>query len=140
MAYSLNDYFRPLRILFRVNGLINGIGIGICLLLVPRLLLTLLNNSPETMLWPLRLAGAHSIALGILLLNQAGERTINPAISMVAIISNSLAALVLLVGYLQQEFTDLTLVGQIGLTGIFVLYLLGAVMPIRYMRADYRRM
>lgn len=140
MAYSLSDYFRPLRILFRVNGLVNGIGIGLCLLLIPRVLLTLLGSPPETVLWPLRLAGAQSVVIGILLLNQAAERTINPSISMIAIISNALAALVLLLGYLQQEFTDLQLVGQIGLTAVFVLYLLGAVVPIRYMRADYRRM
>ncbi len=140
MAYSLSDYFRPLRILFRVNGLVNGIGIGLCLLLIPRVLLTLLGSPPETVLWPLRLAGAQSVVIGILLLNQAAERTINPSISMIAIISNALAALVLLLGYFQQEFTDLQLVGQIGLTAVFVLYLLGAVVPIRYMRADYRRM
>lgn len=140
MAYSLSDYFRPLRIIFRLNGIILGIMLGLCLLITPKLLLNQFGAVEEHAIWPLRYAGAYALAIGILLINQAGERTIPPAVSLVSIVSNALSALVLLVAYIQQEVSPPDLLGQLILTGIFVLNLLGAVVPIRYMRADYRRM
>lgn len=140
MAYSLSDYFRYLRLIFRINGLVNGLLFGLCLLILPRLVTDLLGTTTQPGSWSLRLAGAHMIALGILLLNQANERTIPPIVSLVSIVSHALAALVLLLAYLQREVAPASLTGQIFLTVIFVLHLLGAVVPIRFMRADYRRM
>ncbi|MEM7125387.1 MAG: hypothetical protein AAF702_03615 [Chloroflexota bacterium] len=140
MAYTLNDYFRPLRTIFRVNGLINGLLLGFCMLFVPRFVVALLGSSLDVDLWPLRFAGVYAMATGMYLLNRANERTIPPAISLLAIVINGLTAGVLLLAYLQQEIAPISLAGQIILTALFILNLLGAVIPIRFMRSDYRRM
>jgi hypothetical protein len=50
------------------------------------------------------------------------------------VITNSLLALVLLGAYLRQELTGLSSVGQLLLVLIFLFYLLGAVIPLRYIR------
>jgi hypothetical protein len=46
-------------------------------------------------------------------------------------------AIVLLIAYLQQELAALTLIGQLVLVAIFLLCLIGAVFPLRYLRIDY---
>jgi hypothetical protein len=44
---------------------------------------------------------------------------------------------VLLVGYLQGEFAGLGLFGQIALVLIFLICLISAIVPVRYLRTDY---
>ena len=44
----------------------------------------------------------------------------------------------LLLAYLQQDLADLTPVGLGALLVIFVIALIGAVAPLRYLRAEYR--
>lgn len=53
-------------------------------------------------------------------------------------VGNGLLAIVLLLAYLQQDLANLTPVGLGVLLVIFVIALVGAVVPLRYLRAEYR--
>jgi hypothetical protein len=51
---------------------------------------------------------------------------------------NGLFAGVVLISYLQQDLANLTPVGLGALIVVFVIALIGAVTPLRYLRAEYR--
>ena len=137
MAYSLNDLYSGLRSVMRVNGLVVGFGIGVLLLLFPQGLLAVAGLYTGEVLWPYRLVGGLIFALGFMLLMSAAERVVSTASMVAMIIANGLIAVVLMVGYLQGEFAGLGLVGQIVLVGIFLLCLISAIVPVRYLRTDY---
>lgn len=137
MAYSLNDLYRGLRIIMRANGLIIGLALGGMLLVAPRAVLTAAGLAPDTALWPGRLAGALLAAMGLNLLFSAQERMISTAAMVGMFAANGLMALVLLIAYFNQEFRDLDTLGRVGLVLIFVVCLISAVAPLRYLRADY---
>ena len=66
------------------------------------------------------------------------RRFLSTAALVTCMLGNGLVALVILLGYLGREFDGLTWLGQLLLIVIFGICLVGAVMPIRYLRADYR--
>ena len=68
----------------------------------------------------------------------AARESIVSVPSMVAMgVTNSLAAIALLVGYLQKEFAAPSLLGQLLLVAVFTICLIGAVYPLRYLRVEY---
>jgi hypothetical protein len=136
LAYSLNDLYSGLRSVMRVNGLVIGLGVGL-LLLFPQGLMTAAGLYMGEALWPYRLAGGMLIALGLLLLLSAQERIVSAASMITMIIANGAMAVVLVVGYLQGEFAGLQLLGQIALVLIFLICLVSAIVPVRYLRTDY---
>jgi hypothetical protein len=136
LAYSLNDLYGGLRSVMRVNGLVVGLGVGV-LLLFPRGLMTAAGLYNGEALWPYRLAGGLLVALGLQMLLSAQERVVSTASMITMIIANSTMAIVLLVGYLQGEFAGMGLWGQIALVFLFVLCLISAIVPVRYLRTDY---
>jgi hypothetical protein len=138
MAYTLTDQFRPLRISLRVNGALVGLSFGLLLLAMPKATLANWGLYTGGVLWPMRLAGALLITVGLVFILAANQEVINFPMLLTMIVGNSLLALVLLVAYLQQELTALTLIGRFVLILIFILCLIGAVTPLRYLRADYR--
>lgn len=138
MAYSFTDIYRPLRTLLRFNGAVIGLGLGLLLFALPRTPLLrwgLLLSEPA---WPVRLAGALLITLGVFWLLAAGEEIIGMTTMITTLLGHSLIAIVLLVAYLQREITQLAPIGLALLALIFALCLVGALMPLRYLRAEYR--
>lgn len=139
MAYSLGDFYRPLRLTLRINGLLLGFGIGGLLLIFPRLLLP--NGDPLVAsgpIWLVRCAGALLIALGCLFLLASTEEIISRPILITATVAHGLVALILLVSYVQREFGGLGVVGSVVLVITFLLCLVGAVMPLRYVRTEFQ--
>ena len=137
MAYSLNDLYGGLRSVMRVNGLVVGVGAGLLLLLFPRGVMDVAGLSTGEAVWPYRLIGSLLLALGAMLLISAQERVVSTASMVAMIIANALMAIVLLVGYMQGEFGGLGLFGQMGLVLIFLICLISAIVPVRYLRTDY---
>ncbi len=121
----------------RVNGLLVGLGAGLLMLLFPRTLINAIGLYAGEALWPYRLVGSLLFALGILLLLSAQERVVSTTSMLTMIIANGLMAVVLMVGYLQGEFSELEILGQIGLVLIFIICLIIAIVPVRYLRTDY---
>ena len=121
----------------RVNGLVVGVGAGLLLLLFPRGVMDVAGLSTGEAVWPYRLIGSLLLALGAMLLISAQERVVSTASMVAMIIANALMAIVLLVGYMQGEFGGLGLFGQIGLVLIFLICLISAIVPVRYLRTDY---
>ncbi len=138
MAYSFTDIYRPLRTLLRVNGLLVGCGLGIMFLLAPASALTRWGLIAQDPGWSTRLAGALLVSLGVYFLLAAGQSMIDMPALVTCLISHSLIALVLLMGYLQRDLAGLAWGGRIVLVLVFVLCLIGALLPLRYLRAEYR--
>jgi hypothetical protein len=108
------------------------------MLICPRLVLTEWGAPESPVNWPIRLGGTFLITLGIYYLLAANERTVGTTAMITCITGNGLLAAVLLLAYLQQDLTDLTPVGLGMLFVVFVVALVGAVAPLRYLRAEYR--
>jgi hypothetical protein len=121
----------------RVNGLVVGLGFGVLLLLFPRALMITAGLYAGEALWPHRLIGSLLLALGIMFLISAADRVVSTVSMATMIIANGLMAIVLMVGYLQGEFAGLGLIGQIILIVIFLMCLISAIVPVRYLRTDY---
>ena len=136
MAYSLNDLFRPLRAVMRMDGVV-GLVVGGLLLYFPRGLLTAWGVYTGGPVWPMRMAGALLVALALLLLIAAQERIVSTASMVAMLVANGLAALVLLIAYLQGEFAALGLVGQGVLVLLFLLCLVSVLTSLRFLRTDY---
>ena len=137
MAYSLGDPYRPLRIVLRMNGLLVGLGLGTLLAFIPGAVMANTGLQGSGGLWVARLAGAALIALGALFVLAAGQRALELPLLIACALFHGLAALLLLVSYLQRELTGLALFGQIALLLVFILCLAGALAPVRYLRAEY---
>jgi hypothetical protein len=138
MAYTLSDHFRPLRLALRTNGVLVGLGLGSMLLFSSQRTLITWGLFAGEQLWPVRLAGAALVALGLCFVLIASQEVIGLSLLITVTVANLLFALVLLVSYFQQEFSRLTGVGQLLLVIVFVLCLMGALAPLPYLRAEYR--
>lgn len=134
MAYTLGDPFRTLRLMLRINGFLVGIVLGLMLLAAPRTWLLSWGVYVGGAIWPLRLAGTTQIALGIFFFLMATQDYLSKAFLWTMVLTNSILAIVLLTAYLQQELAGLSTVGQMFVIVVFFLYLLGAVIPLRYVR------
>ena len=134
MAYTLGDPFRSLRLLLRINGILVGLFLGLCLLAAPQTWLVSWGIYASGPLWPLRLAGASQLGLGLFFFLMANQDYLSRLMLVSTVMANSLLALVLLTAYLRQELTGLSTAGQVVFVLIFLLYLLGAVIPLRYVR------
>lgn len=138
MAYSFSDLYRPLRISMRVNGVVVGLVCGLLLLWGPKGIMDFLRISENEPMWPIRLAGAALIGLGVFLIMASGERIIHPPVLISVIVSNGLIAFVLLLSYLQGDLSQLSLFGSLVLVLVVAVCLIGAVLPMRYLQAEYR--
>ncbi len=136
MAYTLGDPFRALRLMLRINGFLVGIVLGLSLLIAPRTLLLGWGIYDGGTIWPLRLAGTSQMALGAFFFIMATQDYLSKAVLWTITLTNSILALVLLTAYLQQELAGLSTMGQVLFVLVFLLYLLGAVIPLRYVRGD----
>jgi hypothetical protein len=137
MAYTLTDPLNPLRNVLRMSGS-TALLLGGTMLLFPRLVLTEWGTPGTAANWPMRLAGAFLLTLGIYYLLAANERSVGTTAMVTCITGNGLLAVVLLIAYLQGDLANLTPVGLGALLVVFVLALIGAVAPLRYLRAEYR--
>jgi hypothetical protein len=137
MAYTLTDPLNPLRNVLRLSGS-TALLLGGTMLVFPRLVLTEWGAPETTVNWPLRLAGAFLITLGIYYLLAANERAVGTTAMVTCITGNGLLAGVLLLAYLQEDMRNLTPVGLGALFVVFVIALVGAIAPLRYLRAEYR--
>lgn len=137
MAYSLNDLYSGLRSVMRMNGLVVGLGMGVLLLFFPRGVLSTAGLTTGEALWPYRMIGSLLVAQGVMLLISAQDRLVSTASMIAMLVGNALLAIVLMVGYLQGEFVGMGLVGQILLVLLFLLCLISAIVPVRYLRTDY---
>ena len=139
MAYSFTDVYRPLRTLLRISGLTIGLGPGLLLFITPRPILQGWGVLASGPVWPARLAGALLVTLGVFWLLAASEEAIGPTALIITMLGHGLIAITLLMAYLQRDLGDLSSLGLILLGVIFILCLAGAFLPLRYLRADYRR-
>jgi len=135
MAYTLGDPFRPLRLVLRINGALLGLAIGLFFLFTPGSWLTAWGLTLSNLYWPLRLAGASQIAIGFFLILAAQQDYLSRLLLVVTAVTHALWALILLSAYLRRELTVEPVVGQVLLILIFLLCLLGAVTPLRYLRS-----
>lgn len=139
MAYSLNDVYRPLRLIMRFNALIMGVSIGLLLLVWPSLVLDRWGGGLGESYWLGRMVGGLLIAVGVSSLLAASERVVNAPSMLTMCLANCTVAVVLVSAYLQQTLRPPTLVEQVVLVIVFVVALLGAVFPLRYIRAELAR-
>jgi len=137
MAYTLSDPFRSLRIVLRLCGAVMAL-LGLALLLAPMGALANWFTLAASPLWPLRLAGGGLLTLGIYYLLASSERILGLPVLVTCALGNGLAAIILVTAYLQQDLAGLTWLGQLLLILVFMIYLVGAVTPLRYLRAEYR--
>jgi hypothetical protein len=137
MAYTLTDPLNSLRTVLRVVGSTNLL-LGGTMLVFPRLVLTEWGAPDSPAEWPIRLAGAFLLTLGIYYLLAANERTVGTTAMITCMAGNALFAIVTLLAYIQQDLANLTPVGLGALFVVFVIALVGAVAPLRYLRAEYR--
>ena len=137
MAYTLTDPFNSLRNVLRTVGATDLL-LGGTMLVFPRLLLTEWGAGVTEVEWPLRVAGAFVVTLGLYYLLAANERAVGTTAMITCAVGNGLFAAVLLLAYLQQDLANLTPVGLGALIVVFVIALVGAVAPLRYLRAEYR--
>ena len=138
MAYSLGDPYRRLRLVLRMNGIVVGWAFGVLLALLPQTILAQAGLHESGALWPLRLAGATLISVGLFFVLSAGARVFDLPVLVTCTVFHTLCALVLLLAYLQGEFSLLSLGGQIVLLMVFLLCLIGALTPLPYFRAEYQ--
>jgi len=136
MAYTLGDPFRPLRFMLRLNGLLIGLLLGFLFFVLPATLLVRWGLAVDGTFWLLRLTGANHIALGSFLLIAAGQHTMNRVLLFTAALTHGLWALTLFFAYMQREVMLTSLPGQIIFVLIFALCLIGAVLPLRYIRSS----
>ena len=136
MAYTLSDPFRSLRVVLRVCGVTMLLS-GLLLLLLPAALLAdwLAITSP---LWPVRLAGTAVLTLGVYYLMATGEQVIGLPALVTCSLGNGLPAVIIVSAYLQQDMAALAWPARIALVVFFVVFLAGAVAPLRYLRAEYQ--
>lgn len=136
MAYTLGDPFRSLRVLLRINAILLGLFIGFCFLLLPDGLLVNWGGVTMGAVWPLRLAGASQIAIGFFLLIASGQDYMSRILLFTATLTHTLWAVVLLLAYLQGGLVIVTSTGRLLFVFVFLLCLLGAVIPLRYIRSS----
>lgn len=122
----------------RLNGLGLGLALGLTLLLVPQTSLAAWGLYLGGALWPFRAVGGLLLALGLLFVLGANQEMINFPLLFSMVVGNGLLALVLLLAYFQQELAGLTRLGQLLFILVFLLCLVGAVVPLRYLRVEYR--
>lgn len=139
MAYTLSDHFRPLRIVMRCNGFVVGVILGLLFLTLSKATLTNWGLYTSGLLWPLRLAGALLLTFGLTFLLAANQDLISLLMLVTMSIANSLLALVMLFAYFQQELSQVGSGGRILFVLLFLLCLISAITPLRYLRAEYRR-
>jgi hypothetical protein len=139
LAYTLNDPYGTLRAVMRLNGLLVGLSLGFLFLLAPSSLLPHLGLDSGGPLWPTRLSGVLLMGTGIFLLLSAQERLISIASMTAMLIANAGIAIVLLLAYLQREMVEMSIWGQLTLVVLFVLCLVGALTPLRYLTTEYQR-
>lgn len=137
MAYTLSDPFRPLRVVLRLCG-ITSLLAGLLFLLSPAAYTVDLLSLGDGPLWPLRLAGAGLLTLGVFYLLAAGERSIRLPTMVTCTLGNAMPALLVVIAYLQQEMVAFTWPAQMVMLAIFTVWLIGAVTPLRYLRAEYQ--
>jgi hypothetical protein len=137
MAYTLTDPLTPLRNVLRVAGS-TSLLLGGTMLIFPELVLTEWGAPETDIYWPIRLAGAFLTTLGVYFLLAANERSVGTTAMITCIAGNGLFAGVLVISYIQQDLSNLTPVGLGVLFAVFVIALVGAVTPLRYLRAEYR--
>jgi hypothetical protein len=138
LAYSLGDPYGTLRTILRVDGVLIGWVLGAVLLFAPRAWLANWGVWLEATTWPVRMAGALLLALGIFLVWMAQERAIPPAVLASAAVANGLMALVLTFAYLRQEFAALVIAGRVGLVFVILICLLAALAPLPHLRTETR--
>lgn len=137
MAYTLNDPYRSLRGVLRLSG-IASLLTGLLFLLLPAAVAnTLLGLAPGP-LWPLRLAGATLLTLGVAHVLNAGERDIGLPTLVTCALGNGLPAILVVTAYLQREMTTFAWPLQAGMIVLFIIWLIGAVAPLRFLRAEVR--
>jgi hypothetical protein len=137
MAYTLSDPFRPLRFVLRLCGS-TSLLTGLLFLLLPSAYIADILLPGAGPLWPLRLAGAGLFSLGLFYLLAASERAIRLPTMIACTVGNGMPALLVVVAYLQQEMATFSIPAQALMLAIFVVWLIGAVAPLRYLRAEYR--
>jgi hypothetical protein len=137
MAYSLADPYRPLRLVLRINGVLLGLLPGFYLLITPaRWLVAVSPVDASPLGW--RVAGAALLAFGLFLVLAAGVHDLDVFVLLPCVLFHALLALVLLLAYLGHQLDALGNVARVGLVIIFLLCLVGALMPLRYFSAEYR--
>ncbi|BAL99806.1 MULTISPECIES: hypothetical protein [Caldilinea] len=137
MAYTLSDPFRSLRIVLRLCGAAD-LATGAFFLLWPASSLIEWLGLGFAPLWPLRLAGATLLTLGLFYLLASGERSIGLSTQVTCTLGNGLPAVLVVVAYLQREMAAFTWPAQTVMLILFTLWLIGAVTPLRFLRTSYQ--
>ncbi|MCS6828208.1 MAG: hypothetical protein NZ553_16455 [Caldilinea sp.] len=136
MAYTLSDPFRSLRVVLRLCGAA-GLTIGALFLLWPAPSLIAWMGLGVGPLWPLRLAGAGLLTLGLFYLLVSTERAVGLSALVTCAIGNGLPAVLVVVAYLQRQMAGFSWPAQLAMLILFVIWLIGAVAPLRFLRAPY---
>ena len=134
MAYTLNDPYRSLRVVLRLSGVASLLA-GLLFLLLPGAVASATLGLAPGPLWPLRLAGAGLLTLGLTYLLNTGERDIGLPVLVTCALGNGLPAILVVTAYLQREMATFAWPLQAGMVALFVIWLIGAVTPLRFLRA-----
>jgi hypothetical protein len=135
VAYTFTDYYRTVRWVLRINGVVIGFGLGLLLLIYPEPILARAGVEILGADWTARIGGSSLVGMGLGLLLAAGEPEVRLATLLMAILSNGGIVITLLWAYLQGELQGLTPLGVAGLLLIFAVGLMTAVLPIAYLRS-----
>jgi NAD(P)-dependent dehydrogenase (short-subunit alcohol dehydrogenase family) len=138
LAYSLNDVYRYLRVVMRIDAFVLGAGLGLLLAVTPSKLLAAWGVYVAGPMWPVRLAGGLLITVAVMLFLSSQDRIVGVSSMIGLCLGNGIVSFVLLVAYLQQQFTTLGLFGRLLLILVFVVCLVSTLFPVHYLRAEYQ--
>ena len=136
MAYSLNDPYRGLRTVLRVDGVLVGLAWGGVLLAAPQLLQNLWTDSETVSLWVWRIGGAGLIAMGLAFLELSGRPVISRLSALTVMLVNGVMGGVLFQAYVSGALIPPQIWGKLLLLGLFLCNLICVILPWVYFGED----
>ncbi len=136
MAYSLNDPYRGLRMLLRVDGVLVGLVWGGLLLVAPQTLQLLWIGSETGSLWVWRMGGAGLVAMGLVFLELSWRPAISRLSSLTVMLVNGVMGGVLFQAYVSGAIVPPQIEGKLLLLGLFLCNLICVILPWGYLGED----
>ncbi len=138
MAYSLNDPYRGLRLVLRIDASLVGLVLGGSLLFAPQFLHTLWTNSEMNSFWMWRLGGAGLVAMGLSFLELSTRPAISPSSAFSVMLANGVLGVVLFQAYVSGAVNPPQIWGRLTLLALFLCNLTCVILPWAYLGEDLK--
>ncbi len=136
MAYSLNDPYRGLRVVLRINASLVGLVLGGSLLFAPQFLHTFWTDSEMNNFWMWRLSGAGLVAMGLSFLELSTRPAISRTSAFSVMLTNGVLGVVLFQAYVSGAINPPHIWGRLTLLGFFLCNLTCVILPWSYLGED----